>query len=90
MSEPEPTERPAEAIQREFDVPVTPVGTWHPVHQQARASQGQAGSQQVKQEAIGQRHEQEQFATRLPITQPQGFDEQFGFLKAEVFLDFPA
>jgi hypothetical protein len=34
MGKPEPTERPAEAVQRKFRLPLTPVGSLSPMHEQ--------------------------------------------------------
>ena len=67
MSEPQPAERPTESIGREFGIPLPPVSAWYPVNQQASASQAEVGSQQAQEKAIGQRQQQEQFATRLPV-----------------------
>src|SRR5260370_10671820 len=90
MGEQKQTERQTEPIDRKFGGPLPPVGAWLPVKQQARASQQSAGSQHPEEKAIGQGNQQEQFAARLPVAQTQGFNEQFGFLKAELFLNFPA
>ena len=89
MSEPEQTERPAEAIYRQFGVPLPPVGTWFPMKQQARTGQHQARRKHPEEKTVSQGDEQEQLAAWFPVTQTQGLDEQFGFLKAELFLNFP-
>jgi len=90
MGLPEPTERPAQAIKRGFDPPQPPVGPLAPVHQQAATRPPQCWRKHGQQRAIGQRHQQEQFALRLPGAQAQGFDEQFAFLKTETFFDLEA
>lgn len=84
MSEPEPTERPAETIQRKFRLPLAPVGTLVP----AGKSSGYVPT--GEQKAIGQRDEQEQLAAWLPAAQSHGLDGEFGFLETKLLFHFPA
>src|SRR5437763_14030110 len=90
MGLPEPTQRPAQTIEGRFDPPEPPLGSLAPLLQQVTAGHPQRRPKHGQQRAIGQRHQQEQFALRLPGAQAQRFDEPFAFLKTETFLDFPA
>src|SRR2546430_2181178 len=90
MGLPELTESPAQAIEGHFGPPQAPVGALAPMQQQLATSKPQRGRKQGQQKSIGQRHQQEHFASRLPALQSQGFDEQFAFLKTETCLNFPA
>jgi hypothetical protein len=77
MSEPEPTERPTKAIDRKFRRELPPVGSLAPANQQVRASQHQRRSEGREEKSVGEGHLQEQFATRFPALESQGFEEQF-------------
>src|SRR6266849_4355014 len=90
MGLPEPTEGPAQAIEGHFGPPQAPVGSLAPMQEQCATSQPQRGRKQGQQKSIGQRHQQEHFAPRLPALKSQGFDLEFAFLKTETFLNFPA
>src|SRR5439155_17971968 len=90
MGLPELTESPAQAIEGHFGPPQALVGALAAMQQQLATSKPQRGRKQGQQKSIGQRHQQEHFASRLPALQSQGFDEQFAFLKTETFLNFPA
>jgi len=86
---PELTESPAQAIEGHFGPPQAPVGALAPMQEQLATSKPQRGRKPGEQKSIGQRHQQEHCAPRLPALQAQGFDEQFAFLKTETFLNFP-
>src|SRR5205807_308865 len=90
MGLPEPTQRPAQTIKGYLDPPQPPVGTLAPVLEQVATGLPQRRRKHGQQRAVSQRHQQKQFALRLPAAQAQRVDEQFTFLKAETFLDFPA
>ncbi len=87
---PELTESPAQAIEGHFGPPQAPVGALAPMQEQLATSKPQRGRKPGEQKSIGQRHQQEHCAPRLPALQAQGFDEQFAFLKTETCLDLEA
>src|SRR2546421_3006256 len=90
MGLPEPTQRPAQTIEWRLDLPELPVGPLAPVLEQEATGLPQRWRKHGQQRTVGQRHQQEQFALRLPGAQAQRVDEQFAFLKAETFFNLPA
>jgi hypothetical protein len=87
---PEPTECPAQTGEGNLGCPLPPVGSLAPMSHQLGALGKQRWGEQKQEEAIRQGDEPKQLATRLPALESQGFDVQFGFLKAEPFLNFPS